>query len=205
MYNIDADGDGFAAWVDCDDNDASVGSSANDADCDGVTVSAGDCDDNDASIYPFAGDTYGDGIDSDCDGLDCEAASDGSTYFAVCEPNYWSDISSYCQSAGYDFGSIRSSVENTFVDSLLRNSALFGAIPAADGDVIWLNYTNQSGVWTWGDGYNGSYANWAPGKTDETNVCAYMSLTGSGGSWPQGSWDDTSCSGGARASLCTVR
>ena len=25
------------------------------------------------AIYPYAGDLFGDGIDSDCDGLDCEA------------------------------------------------------------------------------------------------------------------------------------
>ena len=45
---------------------------ADDGDCDG-TLTADDCNDTDASIYPYAGDTYGDGIDSDCDGLDCEA------------------------------------------------------------------------------------------------------------------------------------
>ena len=32
-----------------------------------------------------AGDTYGDGIDSDCDGMDCEAESDGSSYFVACQ------------------------------------------------------------------------------------------------------------------------
>ena len=57
---------------DCDDGDSSSTAVADDGDCDG-TLTADDCNDTDASIYPYAGDTYGDGIDSDCDGLDCEA------------------------------------------------------------------------------------------------------------------------------------
>ena len=44
-----------------------------DADGDGYTT-VDDCDDTDPTVHPFAGDTYGDGVDSDCDGMDCEAA-----------------------------------------------------------------------------------------------------------------------------------
>ena len=72
--------------------------------------------------------------------------------------------------------------------------------------MVWLNYTGGSGPsgWTWGDGYAGSYTNWAPSMPDDGG-CAYMDVDGSGGSWPDGTWDDTSCSGGERAILCAGR
>ena len=175
----DNDGDGYTNWEDCNDNDA--------------------------SIHPYAGDIYGDGIDSDCDGLDCQAASDGNTYFLVCETNFWSAIDSYCASGGYEFGSIQSDAENDHIENLFRGSSLYGSFSTANGSVIWMNYTNASGNWQWGDGYTGNYSNWAPGMPDQSNGCAYMDIDGSGGSWPLGSWDDTSCSGGDRASLCTAR
>ena len=63
LYNIDVDGDGYAAWEDCDDNDASVGSSANDADCDGVST-ANDCDDNDPSLSTCT--VFSSGIEHTC-------------------------------------------------------------------------------------------------------------------------------------------
>jgi formylglycine-generating enzyme required for sulfatase activity len=75
-----------------------------DADEDGY-VAAEDCDDSDPSIYPYAGDIYGDGIDSDCDGLDCEAAFNGTTYLAVCSDAgaliSWANSFDSCVTAGY--------------------------------------------------------------------------------------------------------
>lgn len=38
------------------------------------------------------------------------------------------------------------------------------------------------------------------------DLCAYLDIDGSGGCWPLGSWDDTTCAtGGTRALLCTDR
>ena len=116
---VDNDSDGF---VDCDDLDCEGSpdcESTNDADGDGfddINAGGDDCDDNNPNIHPMAGDTYGDGIDSDCDSLDCEAASDGNTYFAACGgSNSWSVAESLCQDAGYNgLGTIIDAVENDF-------------------------------------------------------------------------------------------
>lgn len=93
----DADGDGVAAADDCDDNDASLGATADDADCDGV-LTAEDCDDSDDTVGSNADDMDCDGVavaddcddmdaslgaisaDADCDGVltadDCDDADD---------------------------------------------------------------------------------------------------------------------------------
>ena len=77
----DLDGDGYDAMIDCDDNDAIIPSF-------------------------LAGDSYGDGIDSDCDGLDCEADFDGNgVYFSVCiDSNQKSfvEAEAACLAGGYD-------------------------------------------------------------------------------------------------------
>jgi serine protease len=94
----DADGDGFCADADCDDNDPAInpgtseicgdgidnncdgaidegcdGSGCTDADGDGWCVEDGDCDDNDPHVYPGHQDKRGrwgrDGVDNDCNGI----------------------------------------------------------------------------------------------------------------------------------------
>ena len=54
---------------DCDDNDASLGDIADDADCDG-TLTADDCDDDDPSVSAPVDEILDDGIDQDCNGYD---------------------------------------------------------------------------------------------------------------------------------------
>ena len=44
--------------------------SADDQDCDGVTVAGGDCDDGDAGVFPGHWDDPHDDLDTDCDGTD---------------------------------------------------------------------------------------------------------------------------------------
>jgi hypothetical protein len=68
---VDGDGDGDAACVDCDDADPAL--STLDADGDGHSSCGGDCDEDStwaASIFPLALDNWGDGIDANCDGAD---------------------------------------------------------------------------------------------------------------------------------------
>jgi hypothetical protein len=72
---LDNDSDGFLAWNDCDDDDSSVLSNADDADCDGYT-SSDDCDNNDP-------DSLTTDVDGDCDGVltadDCNDNNPSST------------------------------------------------------------------------------------------------------------------------------
>ena len=85
LYEVDADGDGAYACVDCDDADPArsplldeVWYDGLDADCDELSDfdqdgdgydDPEDCDDVDASIRPYAWEDPTDGVDNDCDGL----------------------------------------------------------------------------------------------------------------------------------------
>ena len=67
--NEDADNDGVTLFDgDCDDNDATVGSQSEDADCDGVIATI-DCDDENPDLGAVE-------FDQDCDGLPTGACAD---------------------------------------------------------------------------------------------------------------------------------
>lgn len=205
---VDNDQDGATNCADsgCEDSGPCVEVDPNDVDDYGDGVTENEGDDEDPAVFPQAGDVYADGVDSDCDGLDCEATMDGAVYFALCSPGLWADAAAVCSAGGHDFGSVQSDAENALLEDLLRSSPMYQSWPTAGGGVIWLNYTNASGAWTWGDGYAGGWTNWAPGMPDQTSACAYLDIDGSGGGWPLGSWDDTTCATGeTRALLCTDR
>ena len=188
MVDCDADGDGFESESDGCGGD--------------------DCDDSDPTVNPIGGDTYGDGIDSDCDDLDCEAASDGSTYFALCGPNRWEDAAMECTSRGLTFGSIRSDEENEFVAELMRGSDLYFSPDSVVGEAVWIGFTDaeSEGSFVWEDGYTGGYTNWFPGEPNdfEGQDCAYMDVNPAS---RNGKWDDAGCGevGGERVFLCTRR
>ncbi|HCH63488.1 MAG TPA: hypothetical protein DFR83_11830 [Deltaproteobacteria bacterium] len=136
-----------------------------DGDGDGYPLSE-DCDDTDASIHPFAGDTYGDGVDSDCDGLDCEAASDGSTYMAVCDgAETWTSALTTCSTAGYSsLGTILSSTEHAFAEGLILAQASTG------GTEFWFGWNQRDlpeSDWEFESGLSSSYTNWHPGEPDD--------------------------------------
>ena len=165
---------------------------------------AGDCDDTDATIYPTAGDTATDNVDSDCDGMECEAADLNGTYFVVCLDNGdWFDAELACTSAGYDgLASLTSAAEETHVVNLLI------ATGGANNQHPWIGLTDQGlpGTFAWTDGSPLSYTNWDTGQPDSGgsgNDCAVLDYS-SGAS----AWDDVSCSQGSpgwTAFACSTR
>ena len=182
----DLDGDGIQAWEDCDDDDSSIGSSIDDADCDGVAT-ADDCDDNDPTIYPYAGDTYGDGVDSDCDGLDCNAVLDGSSYFASCPgPLSWQQGLDSCVNAGYDgLATILNNAENSLILSLTNEY------------FAWFGYTDiqTEGVWVWSSGLSSGFSNWWLYQPNNGNNedCGGIYGLGNSSSQVHGRWNDSKC------------
>jgi hypothetical protein len=160
----DLDGDGAASWQDCDDGNP--------------------------QIYPGAGDTYGDGVDSDCDGMDCEAASDGTGYFAACPiAADWSTGLANCQAAGYDgLASIRDSSTQSFVESLTSGIS---------GSHYWIGYNDiaTEGDWVWESGLSSGYHNFCCGEPNNGGGnpgqdCAWM---GGSDHLNPGSWFDDPC------------
>lgn len=159
----------------------------------GWVPEAGDCDDNDASVYPTAGDVSTDSIDSDCDGMDCEAGELNGTYYVVCLDNGdWYDAETACQSAGYDgLATFQSPAEETFVVNLL----LATGQPSQDP---WIGLTDQNtpGTFYWTDGSAVTYTNWDTGQPDSGGSgldCAV--LTSQQGA--SGGWDDVACASGS--------
>jgi cysteine-rich repeat protein len=125
-----------------------------------------DCDDTNGQIHPFAGDIYGDGTDSDCDGLDCNAALLGSKYYAACPDEVtWDDGQAACVAAGYEgLASILSSVEHSFVKGLLLNTYMY-----------YFGLRRINGLFTWVDGSALSYSNWSPGgEPDGSGDCGKL-------------------------------
>ena len=190
---VDNDSDGL---IDCEDPDCEGSpdcESTNDADGDGfedINAGGDDCDDNNPNVYPMAGDTYGDGVDSDCDGLDCEAASDGITYYTICP---WTsgtinEIRQTCSDMGYDgLTTITSELENSFVATM------------ADSKSVWIGGSDQAqeGIWVWDSGLPFLYTAWSNnsgGQPDNTNGnenC--LAIHGINHSWSS-TWNDVSCS-----------
>jgi MYXO-CTERM domain-containing protein len=100
----DADGDGYASPIDCDDTDASIHPGALeviddgiDQDCDGADLTADadadghiseatggdDCDDTDATVNPDQSEVPYDGVDNDCDPATSDSDVDGHDAEAV--------------------------------------------------------------------------------------------------------------------------
>ena len=147
------------------------------------------------------------GADDDVDG-DCEGASDGTTYFALCGPSLWEEAASECESKGMAFGSIRSTAENDFVTELMRGSDLYFTPESSVGEAVWLGFSDRAaeGVWVWEDGYTGGFANWASGEPNDAGGqdCGYLDTNPA---TRNGLWDDSGCGevGGKRVFLCTRR
>jgi hypothetical protein len=155
----------------------------------GYTDDDTDCDDADPTTFPWAGDAYGDGIDSDCDGLDCEAVSEGDSYFALCFGDLaWHDARAACQDGGYsDLASVDSADDQAALEGLLESAGVWSSSAA------WIGYADElvEGSWGWADGSSGSYTNWSSGEPNNSGGyedCAELN-------WPleSGGWNDGAC------------
>jgi hypothetical protein len=194
-WYVDGDGDGFGDYA------SEVETCTPDP---GWISVSGDCDDNDPTVYPTAGDTATDSIDSDCDGMDCEAGDLNGVYFVVCLDNGdWFDAELACTAAGYDgLASLTTAAEETHVVSLLV------ATGSANNNQPWLGFTDQSspGTFAWTDGSALTYSNWATGQPDSGGTgsdCAVLDYSSGAADW-----DDVSCSQGSpgwTSFVCSTR
>ena len=156
----------------------------------GYVADATDCDDTDATTYPWAGDVMGDGTDSDCDGLDCEAASDGTTYFTVCFDDLgWHDGRADCQDAGHDdLASIEDASEQAFVETLIDDAGGW------ESEAPYIGYADEviESSWGWSNGSTSTWTNWSTNEPNggSSENCAQLN-------WPLGTgeWNDTDCYG----------
>jgi len=164
-----------------------------DGDGDGYLAGA-DCDDNDSSIFPLAGDSFGDGVDTDCDGLDCEAGLTlTGTYFAACDSGgvSYSQANSLCLSGGYDgLASLHSLAESNEIQSFAQ------VLSASE---MWLGLDDQNGApYQWIDNTAFSYTNWFSGQPNNASEqCANIDLG-------SGQWHDNNC-GASMAFACVKR
>jgi hypothetical protein len=148
----------------------------------------GDCDDTDKDVFPRAGDTYGDQVDGDCDGRDCEAASDGSTYFAFCADDLDAyDADAWCATKAYDgLAAPLDAAEQAFLLTLVTDAGKLAT------EAPWLGLTDEAveGTWAYRDDTAATYLPWSASRPDgdENDNCAQLN-------WPLGggTWNDLSC------------
>jgi hypothetical protein len=166
-----------------------------DDDCDGWTESGGDCDDEDPTIHPFAKDIIADGVDQNCDGLDCAGEALGVDYFIICfENRNWNESRSDCQTHGYhDLASVRSLAEQEFLEDLLYSSG--GALSQAP----WIGYNDldNNHVWTWSDGWTGSFVRWSTGEPNNIGLELCVHFAWQNNTPGSGGWNNSICSYGS--------
>lgn len=147
-----------------------------------------DCNDADRDVYPLAGDTFGDAVDSDCDGRDCEAASDGVTYFAFCaNDDDWYEADAWCVAKGYDgLAAPLDAAEQLYLVTLVTDAGKLAT------EAPWLGVTDEAleGTWVYADASVATYLPWSAARPDgdENDNCAQLN-------WPLGggTWNDVSC------------
>jgi hypothetical protein len=188
---LDADGDAVP-----DDCDACPMGDLVDSDLDGFACGS-ECDDSDLYIYPLAGDSWNDGVDSDCDGLDCEATWVGAAYFAACPaPLDWFAAEPACMAGGHDgLASIEDAAEQVVAESLLGTTGvMFGWFG--------LNDVTTEGVFAWTNGNAVTYTNWAPGEPNDFNGVEDCGVVQAALGYQ---WNDDQCASVFDGVLCETR
>jgi hypothetical protein len=186
--DTDTDTDTDDSDTDDSDTDDSDTDPDGDGDGDGFTPTEGDCDDSDAAVFPRAGDTFGDGVDSDCDGMDCNAMAAGAVYFAACPVQTdWEAARIACTVAGYDgLASIHDADEQSLLEDLRPDPEQY----------LWIGLNDRltEGSFEWSTSVPVSFENWFSGQPDDGSgtgedcVVVFKSSRGN-------SWNDYDCAG----------
>lgn len=155
--SVDADGDGYADDVDCDDADAGVNPGASES-CDSV--------------------------DEDCDGVvdeacDCTSVTDGERTWYFCPTSAtWADAQTECAAWGTHL---------VDVDDAANDAWIFAEAQATVAGNWWIGLNDRSveGAYAWDGGSDSPYANWRAGEPNDfggNEDCAWYAETG-GGAW----------------------
>ncbi len=188
------------------DTDSDTDADPCDEDGDGYPANScagDDCDDADPNVHPMSEDHYGDHVDSNCDGLDCEAAWSGDAYFVACvEGTTQAGASAECRAAGYEgLASIESAAESSVVTELLTKLPYSGTTGT---DIeTWIGFSDaaRESTWVWENGSDAPYTHWysgEPGGGREEN-CAIITDNAAY------SWIDVPCERPYYAPLCGYR
>jgi hypothetical protein len=158
---------------------------------DSFICGGGDCDDSNPAFGPYATDTVGDGIDHNCDGIDCEGAAVGGSYFNICAASVgWYAAEAECIAAGYaSLASVGDAVEQAGLESIVNTLG-----PPHDHYWIGLNDQQTEGTFLWADGDPFGYSNWLPGEPNAASTsedCVHFWKLGAPGS--AGMWNDNEC------------
>ncbi|XP_072021157.1 lymphocyte antigen 75-like [Amphiura filiformis] len=96
----------------------------------------------------------------------------------------WQDAQNVCLTQGGQIGNL-ATIQNSGIQSFLT-----AVLKGIEGDV-WIGFTNYPGFWSWVDGSELTYENWAPGQPDSGSTqCAKMINDPDA----PGKWIDLSCS-----------
>jgi len=137
-----------------------------DADGDGHASDV-DCNDDDPDIHPLAYDDC-DGIDDDCndlidDATDCPCPINhfGANAYLFCESRAtWQDASAACGDSGYALVTVDSADENAW---LHETAAILSSREWWSG----FNDRDDEGTFSWVSGAPVSYTNWASGEPND--------------------------------------
>ena len=120
--------------------------------------------------------------------MDCEASSDGNTYFAACGDYYynWEDAELACQEVGYvSLASILIEEEQDHIAGLLDNAGLYMAW-------MGLNDLTVEGDYEWTDGNSFDFTAWQTGEPNDTDGSENCGVLGQ--DFLNREWNDGVCS-----------
>uniref|UniRef100_A0A3P9LJ67 C-type lectin domain-containing protein n=1 Tax=Oryzias latipes TaxID=8090 RepID=A0A3P9LJ67_ORYLA len=105
------------------------------------------------------------------------------SYFS--SPKTWDEAENFCRSIGANLASVKNSLENTKLLSLINQQK-------ANYTPTWIGGSDaqKNGVWFWSDGSNYQYTNWCPNEPNNHNgqqKCLQMNFS------DRRCWDDAEC------------